>query len=78
MSLLLKGLRDALPEFSGHLTAVALVDRDYANLSAEQGVFQFPVAMIENFLLDPEQYGRQCRALPKVLDFRHQVMSQSR
>lgn len=41
--------------FSNHLNAVALIDRDYAlNSSESEGIFQLPVAMVENFLLDPE------------------------
>ncbi len=58
---LARGLREVLKAFSKELKAVALVDRDYAPASSEGAegtedadIFLLPVAMIENFLIDPD------------------------
>ena len=53
---LVRGLREALKSFSSQLRAVALLDKDYADALAEgeADTFLLPVAMIENFLLDPD------------------------
>lgn len=51
---LLKVLNDALPSFSPHLRAVALLDRDTQIISGEKSIELLPVSMIENFLLDPD------------------------
>jgi len=53
---LVRGLREVMNSFSNQLRAVALVDRDYAMAGnpGESDVFRLPVAMIENFLIDPK------------------------
>jgi energy-coupling factor transporter ATP-binding protein EcfA2 len=50
---LLNALNNVLPQYSTGLRAVALLDRD-GETREEVGVRLLPVAMIENFLLDPE------------------------
>lgn len=51
---LLDVLAPALSTFSTNLRAVALLDRDQTTLEVRPDVFLLPVAMIENFLLDPD------------------------
>ena len=51
---LLRTLNYALPHFSEKLRAVALLDRDTDLASGDPLVELLPVAMIENFLLDPD------------------------
>jgi hypothetical protein len=51
---LLDVLGPALSTFSSNLRAVGLLDRDQATTEVRPDVFLLPVAMIENFLLDPD------------------------
>jgi hypothetical protein len=67
--LLLKGMREVLLGFSTHLNAVALLDRDYANAPDEEGIFQLPVAMIENFLLDPDVLWQAIQSVAETAGF---------
>lgn len=62
---LLKTLNEILPEFSSNLTAVALLDRDTDSASDNSLVEYLPVAMIENFLLDPDSIWE---AVQSVID----------
>lgn len=66
---LLRTLNEVLPQFSGNLTAVALLDRDTEVVSSNPLVELLPVAMIENFLLDPDSIWEALQSVIEKTDF---------
>lgn len=67
---LLRTLNEVLPQFSEHLTAVALLDRDTDVVSGSLLVELLPVAMIENFLLDPDSMWESLQSVIEKTGFR--------
>jgi energy-coupling factor transporter ATP-binding protein EcfA2 len=67
---LLRNLNELLPQFSGSLNAVALLDRDTDIESGGSCVQLLPVAMIENFLLDPDSIWESLQSVIERTKFR--------
>lgn len=67
---LLDVLGPALSTFSSNLRAVGLLDRDHATTEVRPDVFLLPVAMIENFLLDPDSIWEAIQSVVEKTGFK--------
>lgn len=67
---LLDVLGPALSSFSTNLKAMALLDRDQAVVESRSDVFLLPVAMIENFLLDPNSIWEAIQSVIEKTTFK--------
>lgn len=67
---LLEVLNEALPEFSGQLRAVALLDRDLMQGESQNpAVTYLPVSMVENFILDPDAIWEAIQSVSEIAGF---------
>jgi len=67
---LVKALNDLLPQFSTKLRATALLDRDIGPGANGQEIILLPVAMIENFLLDPDSVWESVQSVIERTEWR--------
>jgi hypothetical protein len=63
-------MNEALREYSPKLAAIALLDRDQNNMGTDPDVYELPVSMIENFLLDPEAIWHAIQSVVEQTPFR--------
>jgi hypothetical protein len=63
-------MEEVLQQFSSHLQAVALLDRDTAVGSGDALIELLPVSMIESFLLDPDSMWEALQSVLEKTTFR--------
>ena len=65
-----KVLETALHDFSAHMRAIALLDRDLTTAAPPAAVTYLPVSMIENFLLDPHAIWEALQSVVEKTGFK--------